>query len=169
MMKNSRKWLQSNHGFTLAETLMTVLILLMVASVLATGVPAAARTMNKIVETAHAQVLLSTTITVLRDELTTAKANSIAIDEEKKITYIDCNGIKSVIFVKNDGIYIKKPSTSETETLLISKEAANKNLFSTYTSFDYANRIVTINGISVKKAETTLSGDPITLKIKVLG
>ena len=59
-------------GFTLAETLMTVLILLMVSSVLAAGIPVAVQAYDKVIDAANAQLLLSTTISRLEEELSTA-------------------------------------------------------------------------------------------------
>ena len=61
--KRIRQKLKSRLGFTLAEMLMSVLILLMVSSVVAGGVPVAANAYYKVVDAANAQVLLSTTVT----------------------------------------------------------------------------------------------------------
>ena len=63
----------SHSGFTLAETLIAILILLMVSSVVAAGIPAASNAYYKVVDGANAQVLLSTAATALRDELATAR------------------------------------------------------------------------------------------------
>ena len=70
-MKKTRK-LNSRGGFTLAETLLAVLILLMVSVIVATGVPVAKNAYEKVVVAANAQVLLSTAVNTLRDELGTA-------------------------------------------------------------------------------------------------
>ena len=61
--------LNSQDAFTLAETLITVLILLMVSAVVAGGIPAAANAYRKAVDAANAHVLLSTTVNALRSEL----------------------------------------------------------------------------------------------------
>ena len=73
MHGRSPQKLKRESGFTLAETLMAVLILLMVSAVVATGIPAAANAYNKAVDAANAHVLLSTMVTALRDELGMAK------------------------------------------------------------------------------------------------
>ena len=65
--------LNQKAGFTLAETLVTILILLMVSSIVAGGIPAATNAYYKAVDGANAQVLLSTAATALRDELGTAR------------------------------------------------------------------------------------------------
>ena len=54
------KRLNSRTGFTLAEVLITVLILLMITAVVAGGMPVAANAYYKVVDAANAQVLLST-------------------------------------------------------------------------------------------------------------
>ncbi|MBQ6479682.1 MAG: hypothetical protein IJI45_01060 [Anaerolineaceae bacterium] len=64
--------LNNEDGFTLAETLMTVLIMLLVSSVIAAGIPAAAKAYRKAVDAANAQVLLSTAVNAIRSELSTA-------------------------------------------------------------------------------------------------
>ncbi|MCR5294086.1 MAG: hypothetical protein K6E30_02770 [Lachnospiraceae bacterium] len=61
--------LRSSRGVTLMEQMVAVALLVMVSSLLAAGIPVAISAYNKVVKTANAQVLLSTTITELRDEL----------------------------------------------------------------------------------------------------
>ena len=62
-MKKIRNKLHNRKGFSLAETLMAVLILLMVSAVVAAGIPMAREAYEKAVDAANAQTLLSTTIT----------------------------------------------------------------------------------------------------------
>ena len=64
--------LLNKSGFTLAETLMAILILLLVSSVIAAGIPAAVSAYTKAVDAASAQTLLSTTVNALRNELSAA-------------------------------------------------------------------------------------------------
>ena len=72
-MKLFGKKLKKPQGFSLAETLVALLIILLVASVVAAGMPAAKDAYFKVIESANAQVFLSTTLTTLRNEMTTAK------------------------------------------------------------------------------------------------
>ena len=62
----------NKSGFTLAETLMAILILLLVSSVIAAGIPAAVSAYTKAVDAASAHTLLSTTVNALRNELSAA-------------------------------------------------------------------------------------------------
>ncbi len=59
-------------GFTIVEMLMTTLILLMVTAIVAAGVPVAINAYQKVLDAANAQLLLSTTISRLQEELSTA-------------------------------------------------------------------------------------------------
>ena len=68
----AKEKLRSQRGFTLAETLLAVLILLLVSVIVATGMPAAKNAYEKVVVASNAQALLSTAATSLRNELGTA-------------------------------------------------------------------------------------------------
>ena len=67
-----RRKLKKKRGFTLVETLITMLILLMVTAVVAGGVPTAANAYYKVIDAANAQILLSETVMRLRSELAVA-------------------------------------------------------------------------------------------------
>ncbi len=77
---------KGKSGFTLAETLIAILILLMVSAIVAGALPAAANVYKKTVDAANAQVLLSTTMTLLRDELGTATEIKVA-EDGKSVTF----------------------------------------------------------------------------------
>ena len=79
MNKNRKK--RNTAGFSLAETLMAVLILLLASAIVAAGMPMARQAYESAVDAANAQILESTAITVLRDELSTAR--DILCNEEQ--------------------------------------------------------------------------------------
>lgn len=97
-VKNMTQKLKKSAGFTLAETLITVLILLMVSAVVAGGVPAAANAYRKAVDAANAQVLLSTTVNALRSELSTAWGVSDDADGKTLTYYSVRTGAKTKLF-----------------------------------------------------------------------
>ena len=150
---------QNRGGFSLAETMMALLIVLMVSSIVVTGLPAATNALHNAVDASHAQVLLSTTMTSLRDELSMAK-NIVWDESEKKITYIDSNGVQSELKPRGkdvdgkhvDGIFLKKVAsptgagTDQTsfDRLLISDKAATAGLYTTFSSASYEDGIVKI-------------------------
>ena len=148
-MNRLKNRLKNNKGFTLAELLITVLILLMVSSVVAGGIPVAANALGKMVDAAHAETLLATTYTALRDELSTAvPSRTITVSSNgKSIRYTDSDGIESIIEAKNDGIYITK---SGSENLLVSKIAATENLSMTFESVQHNSGIINITGLTVE-------------------
>ena len=61
-MREAIKRKLHTQGFTLAETLLAVLILLLVGVIMTTGIPAAKNAYEKVVVASNAEVLLSTTI-----------------------------------------------------------------------------------------------------------
>lgn len=92
--------LKGRGGFSLAETLLATLILLLVGLIMTTGIPAAKTAYEKVVLGSNAQVLLSTAVNALRDELGTAWEVTPSADSES-ITYFSANtGTKSVISLK---------------------------------------------------------------------
>lgn len=70
-MKGMKK-LKSRAGFTLAETLLAVTILLLVSVIVATGMPVAKNAYEKVMLSSNAETTLATAVAALRDELGTA-------------------------------------------------------------------------------------------------
>ena len=193
-MTTAFRKLNQQNGFSLAEMLVAILILLMVSSVVAGGVPAASNAYSKAVDAANAQVLLSTAATALRDELGTAKNVSI---EGTTIRYYSAdNGNYSELTV--DGSDEKKPvilltsylgekirnSTTDLsagsgaattygageETVqweLVSQAASTKKLGLKYESVKYNNGIITFTDLKVLKNLNILAKLD-TLEIKVI-
>ena len=182
-MNKLRKKLISPGGFTLAETLIVVLILLMVTSVVAAGIPVAANALDNVVETSNAQLLLSTTMTALREELSTAQDIEVLAGSTSTVTYTNSLGLKSEIYLGDGGKTIMlKQYTSLTDTEgkvlpLASNETASKGrktntpaLYTTYTGVTYVNGIVTFNGLAVKRMNNDKDlADSINYSIRVVG
>lgn len=168
MKKSLRSRLKNRSGVTLAETLIAILILLMVTAIVAAGIPAAVEAYDDIVTSANAQVLLSTTMTRLRDELGTA--TEIAVSDNA-VTYVSASGSKSVIYIADDGIYLREyadiTSAAEFNRLLVSREAANRNLHTSYESCEYSGGAVVIRNLAVKNGGKTMVGAE-TFEIKIL-
>ena len=93
----ARRKLKNNKGFSLAETLLAVLILLLVATIVANGIPVARNVYNRVIIGASAQLLLSTAVTALRNEL------GMAMRDELGALQNDGLGIDRRIKVSNDG------------------------------------------------------------------
>ncbi len=96
-MRTVMEKLKKNRGgFSLAETLIAILILLMVSAIVGGAIPTASTVYKKTVDAANAQILLSTTLTELRDELSTA--SNIAVDGTS-ITYRNGSGQWKIVLV----------------------------------------------------------------------
>lgn len=146
-----RRKIKSSKGFTLAETLLAVLILLLVSVIVANGIPAASRAYEKTVLAANAQSLMSTTVAALRDELGTAWNVSVA---DNKVTYYSADiGNRSILENKNGLIIITEYLSTDslnvdttsigTERELTPSKTLTKDLAITYEKVTY-----TYNGTS---------------------
>jgi len=124
--------IRSRRGFTLAETMLAVLILVMVSAVVAAGIPAAVNALDKVTSASNADLLLSTAMTSLRDELGTAK--DVTVDGTT-ITYSSYDGGRSKLYLDGSGtgpIMLRQymevvPDESDPtyERQLVSEAAAN--------------------------------------------
>lgn len=191
-----KKKLRNRSGFTLAETLIAVLILLMASSIITAGIPVARNAYEKIVLTSNAQALLSTTVSALRNELGTAQDVKV---EGTKIQFFNSNSESTSLICLNSDLGDDKISDEEDGTIvfqrytatdwstgqpavrLVSKEAASKNsgntadLYVTYQSvtFDGTTGILTFKDLTVNRSSTakaTITSLPSleTLSIRVV-
>ncbi len=172
-MKNRiRRKLQSIRAFTLAEMLLAVLILLMVSAIVAAGIPVARNAYERVVLASNADVLLSTTISTLRNELGTAtdiKKEDAASGEKlgTVITYYNsargasaklyvASGDKLVIMFQR---YYNKDGygAASTPVPLISEKTATGDLYVTYEGVTYADGILTFTNLAVNRASGTVN------------
>ena len=136
----STKLKQNRKGFTLTETLMAVLILVLASVVMVTGITAAIRAYQNMVDKANAQTLLSTTMTKLRTSLTNADDITVSSDG-KTLCYTDTvTRNKFVIASAEKGItLVNEISSGEAEErpeegsadlrdTLVSQEAASRSM-----------------------------------------
>lgn len=162
MPKPSQK-LHSKAGFTLGETLLAVLILLMATYIVAAGIPVAKNAYEKVVVSANAEVLLSTTMSALRNELQTARnvkaeKQNPSDDAETVLTYYSKeNGTNSRLYLDStNGIMYRRyadlsPTDAPDPVRLVSAQASTNGLFVTYDSVTYnkLNGRLTVNGLKV--------------------
>ena len=179
MKRNFLKRFKNSGGFTLSEVLIVVLILLLVSLVVAAGVPAALRSLQRVVDSANAQVLLSTTVTRLRDELSTARNVEVDAGNNTKITYTSETGSVSILTVEDKGIWLQEyadVTDLDFKHPLTSDSAANKNLYAVYEEAKYENGLITITGLkAVRQSDETVTftldddeDDPAGVVIRVL-
>ncbi len=162
----ARKKLNNRSGFTLAETLLAVLILLLVSGIVATGIPAARNAYLNVVVGANAQALLSTTAAALRDELGTAWNVE---SKDNALTYYSADTGAISILSKSDETIILQEYVSQkgfnektgvsvgNQRPLVSDRAATSDLTVTYDSVNYSEGDVTFTKLCVKHGAKELA------------
>lgn len=85
-------------GFSLLEMLATMLILLMVSAIVAAGIPSAVQAYEKVTRRANAEMLLSTSVSALRDQLGTASRITVSTDKKTVTFFSDNTGSYSKIY-----------------------------------------------------------------------
>ena len=170
------------------EMLIAVVILVMITS----GVlPAAVTAYKNAVDAANAHVLLSTTVSALRNEL--SMAWDVKTPDDTTITYKSSNtGSRSIISIEDDEIILQEyaldenqnwykddtdaPKTNEkTKRPLVSAamrqttRSVDEQMKVTYSGVLYSQGYVTISGLTVKRGETVIAKMPDTgLLIRVM-
>lgn len=172
-MKRLKRLMKNNAGFTLGEVLACMLILLLVTGVVVGALPVAYGAFKKVVNGANSQVLLSSTVTALRDELSTAgqievpeKEDEVEDgegggeeDEEEAspilISYrsSDTGSLTRISQVEGEGFvveqYVDTSGTPEATRLLVSREASTGDLYATCSGVTYENGTVIIHDLIV--------------------
>ena len=157
----------------MAEMLLTMLILLLASLIMATGIPAAKNAYEKVVLASNAEVLLSTTVSALRNELGTAQdvregTPSDDADPAKAETVLTYRSLAreaySRIYMENEessknGIMLQRyydavvPAKTSDPEQLVREKTATGDLYVTYEKADYDpdTHIVTITNMSVDR------------------
>lgn len=109
LLEQLKRKAKSRSAFTLAETLVAILIMLMVSSVVATGIPAARRAYESVEMAANSELLLSSTISTLRNELSLAKDIKIEGTDKTSVSYLNpTTGTMSRIYMDKSDVNDKK-------------------------------------------------------------
>ena len=167
--------LNRRTGFTLAETLIAILILLMVSSVVAGGIPAASNAFYKAVDGANAQVLLSTAATALRDELATARDIEGDTNKESLTYYSRDDGRESKIYLNGNTIWVVEYVNStysfqppiKQARQLVSGKASTERLKVKYDTITYKKDtgLVQVQGLQVTRNGVSLLQQDLTIRV----
>ena len=150
-MKTKKSRLRSVSGFTLAELLMVVIILLLASSIATVGISSAANAYQKVVDSANAQLLLSTTVSSLRRAL--AMASEVKEDGEKLVYTSGETGLAITLVSAGDGIRQQWTNTKgESEDhLLVTEKAATKGMISSFSGITFSDGVFTVSGLKIVK------------------
>lgn len=151
--------IRETKGFSLSELLVVVVIVTLLSIMIATGTDTAVRAYGRMTDETNAEVLLSTCVTMLRNELTTATEISVA-DDKKSVSFKNVGtGYISVIrsgACSEEGstdtaekIWITEYGTAEKQ--LISDITATNDLMVSFDSIEYSDGAVTVKELTVKK------------------
>ena len=176
MHKKAKRKLHNDKGFTLAETLLAVLIMLMVSVIMATGIPSAKEAYEKTVLVSNAEVLMSTTINTLRNELGTAQ--DVVVEGETSIKYFSpARGTESQISIDaTNGImfqryYYDPAEFSMDEDVvpeaeqLVSPVRSTADLVVSYTNVAYNDGIVTFSGLKVSGGASSFASRDVSIRV----
>ena len=165
-------------GFSVAEMLVAVLLILIVSAVVAAGMPMARQAYEKAVDAANAQTLLSTTVTTLRSELGEASditTTSTTVDgvagKELESFRSARTGARTELSNPDSGIMVKDYADNSLprDHLLVTTQAATKRLSTSYSHilYDDASGVFTITDLCVKRNGTEIAALE-TLRIKTV-
>lgn len=180
MKKKILRKLHSDNGFSIAELLVAILILLMVSSIVATGIPVAREAYQKVILASNADVLLSTTISTLRNELGTAQ--DVKVVGGTTITYYSpTRGASSKIYLEGNAVMFQRYYFDPTEYTmgegvvpseenLITEAAMSDGLYVKYDSVVKPDKdgIMKIEGLAVyRQDETKTAAERTPLSIQI--
>ena len=169
-----------SRGFTLAETIMAMLIMAILGLIVTGAISTALNTYQKIVEKSNAELLLSTTISELRSELDRAEQMTLTgnvLDKYRSSTSawrtLSANrtnqkGIQVTEFRGYDPTGPKAGADTHPAQQLVSEAAATSKLYATFDSitYDTGKGVFTITGLKVYRkgdnkvmAEVASEGD----------
>ncbi|MBR3313809.1 MAG: prepilin-type N-terminal cleavage/methylation domain-containing protein [Atopobiaceae bacterium] len=169
-------------GFTLTEMLVTTLILGLVSTLMATGIPVAIDTYHKTVNSSNAQSALSTTVAVLRKEL--GSATDVRVPGDSEVVYYrsseglwtsignaegDARGLVKKYYAgiptspdkdSIDGLAPVKDGEKVVTIPLVSDQLITDVLHVSYESVDLSDHAVEFTGLCVKLSDGhSLAGD----------
>ena len=164
MRKLAVNKIKQNVGFTFVELLTALLIVVMLSAVVAAGIPTAWRTYTTAVDSANAQVALTTTTTALRSELSMATEVEVVGNE---VHYYTSEGYQAKLTNPGNGqigLQVTYGSGEAARSFSLIPDAstnasvdANNPMHVGYDSVSIANGVITFNGLTVSNNGGTLA------------
>ena len=173
-------------GFTFSETLIAVMIMSMVAAITAAGIPTVKNAYDRVVVAANAEVLLSTAVVELRDEIGSAwnvnVKNTSSTPQKTFVEYFSAStGANTIIKTDSTNVngktvdqifkidyapylingIISTDGRKERRYPLVSDKASTDDLYITYTNVENVEQgIIRFTGL---KVYTVREGQPVEL------
>ena len=152
--------LNNENGFSLTETLSTMIIMSFVGIMVTIGIISASRAYKQITEHTNAQLMLSNTITALHDELIYALPDSLSGGTSEKSTEITFehikNGEETIKFQStgdDKGIYINYGGGSSAFYPIVSYQSST-SLYNNWKVTNEGDGVISVD-VSVCKADGT--------------
>lgn len=155
---NVQNRIKSKKGATLSEMMLALLILVLVSVVVAQGIPAVRNAYNKVTSRANAEVLASTTLSVIQSELSVASNVETASDDRVLAFENPSTGRWESIgnlTEETDGIYLICYNGIDTTSVntdisypIVSKKA-QVGLYTTIDKITYKNGVFTLYNLKV--------------------
>ncbi len=162
--------LKENKGSTLTELLMTMLIISLIGSALCGGLVVVQRCYRQITERAHAATLLSTSATLLTDNLEYATSLNT---RENSIAFVNANtkARARLSWTEKEGIILCYESGGDADestgeqtatgkkTALVSEAGLTDGLYTSFDSISYETEadgraLITVTGLAVYRKST---------------
>ncbi len=144
---------RNRNGSTLPEMLMTLLIISLIACALGGGLVVIRRSYQSITEKAHAEVLLSTTATLLTDSLEYAVSAEAG---NGQLQYVNANtsARTTLIWTRAEGVCLRYAGGEQ--TALVSQAGLTDTLYTSFEDIQCAAEAdgrarITIKGLSVHR------------------
>ena len=154
------KKLNNAQGFSLTETLSTMIIMSLVGIMVTTGIMSATKAYKQITEYNNAQLMLSNTITALHDELIYALPDSLPEGTSEKSNEISFehvkNGRETIKFQNADGdkgIYISYGEGSDAFYPIVSYQSST-SLYNDWKVSNEGDGVISVD-VSVCKSDGT--------------
>lgn len=140
----------NNKGLTLFELLITIVILLLISAMMVTGITLAVNSHSQTMTANNSDVLLSTTVSALRNTL--AEATEVSASG-KTLNYRNAyTNASASISAGSNGIELTESGTTKK---LLPEAAATRGLYTTYDSVSATDTIITFVNLRVVKDDKT--------------
>ena len=155
------KKISAEKGFSLAEVMATIALIGILGAMIAGLIPVIRNVMNRITMVARSEILLSNTVTVLRDYLRYAD-DVIGSDNTYRFTGGD-NWIYEIstdsenhgwititpIAPSGNALEIDTENSTVTDWRILTANSASEQLVPTFESISYSNGTFTISGLTI--------------------